>query len=255
LASPALRRLIADNAVLWAGEAEVIRTYWDSPVRTRETDRTWIFHQAYKEFWDGFAPAARTLAEGWEQVDEGWPRAEALGAAAVARDELAHYAAFADLYEWVRDPEGPPLSPTALRERGNWPENKALGRLRAAHCEAWGPLGARAQQLTEGGYVVLYREGSALVERGGLDGAIAAACRVVYEDEIDHMISGLAGIEEAGLSEADWDCLAELTTAQCRQRIRMRDAQFGHPVAPARLQALLEGAVEPQAFDWKRAGL
>ena len=29
-------RLVEISAPLWAGEAEVVRTYWDSPVRTPE---------------------------------------------------------------------------------------------------------------------------------------------------------------------------------------------------------------------------
>ncbi len=33
-ASAALRDLISASAPLWAGEAEVVRTYWDSPVRS-----------------------------------------------------------------------------------------------------------------------------------------------------------------------------------------------------------------------------
>ena len=38
-ASDGFRRLIEGVAPLFAGEAEVFRTYWDSPLRTRDTDR------------------------------------------------------------------------------------------------------------------------------------------------------------------------------------------------------------------------
>ena len=37
-----LQNLIKVSAPLWAGEAEVVRTYWDSPVRTLETDLLWL---------------------------------------------------------------------------------------------------------------------------------------------------------------------------------------------------------------------
>ena len=45
-----LRRLIEANAPLWAGEAEIARTYWTSPVRTRETDKQWLRYQCWKEY-------------------------------------------------------------------------------------------------------------------------------------------------------------------------------------------------------------
>ena len=46
-----LRELIEASAPLWAGEAEVVRTYFDSPSRTAETDRVWLKRQCFKEFY------------------------------------------------------------------------------------------------------------------------------------------------------------------------------------------------------------
>ena len=40
--SDQLKRLIAANAPLWAGEAEIARTYWTAPIRTIETDKKWL---------------------------------------------------------------------------------------------------------------------------------------------------------------------------------------------------------------------
>ena len=45
-----LNRLIEVSEPLWAGEAEVVRTYWGSPNRTIETDLVWLGRQASKEF-------------------------------------------------------------------------------------------------------------------------------------------------------------------------------------------------------------
>jgi len=45
-----LRRLIAANAPLWAGEAEIVRTYWTAPHRTRATDKLWLKRQCWKEY-------------------------------------------------------------------------------------------------------------------------------------------------------------------------------------------------------------
>src|SRR5687767_8307199 len=46
-----LRRVIDVATPLWAGEAEVVRTYWTSPKRTIETDLLWLKRQCFKEFW------------------------------------------------------------------------------------------------------------------------------------------------------------------------------------------------------------
>jgi hypothetical protein len=46
-----------------------------------------------------------------------------------------------------------------------------------------------------------------------------------------------------------------MTVAQGRLRIRMRNAQFGYPVAAERVAELESGAAEPIAFDFRRAGM
>ena len=46
-----LKTLIKMAAPLWAGEAEVVKTYWDSSIRTLETDLLWLRRQCFKEFW------------------------------------------------------------------------------------------------------------------------------------------------------------------------------------------------------------
>ena len=41
---------------------------------------------------------------------------------------------------------------------------------------------------------------------------------------------------------------------QMRLRVRMRNAQFGYPLPPERLEEIDAGKVEPLAFDYDRAG-
>ncbi|MCB9663332.1 MAG: hypothetical protein H6732_04410 [Alphaproteobacteria bacterium] len=248
--SPQLVELVARWAPLWAGEAEVIRAYLDDPARTPARDRRWIVHQAYKEYWDGYAAVLARL-----HAQVGSPDVEAAEELAeVLAEELAHYRAFVALHEALGpDPAGP-LTPERARREGPWPENDALRALRAAHRQAHGPLGARAQWLSEGGYVALYREGARLAGRGGFDEAVAHACTAVLEDEIDHMLEGLRGLEEAGLSPDDWQTLGRIVHEQLAQRIRMRHAQFDAPVGPERLEALCRGEADPMPFDWVRAG-
>jgi len=63
LYSDGLLRLIQANEPFWGGEAEVIRSYWTSPIRSQQTDRKWLVHQIYKEYWDGILPLLGMLKQ------------------------------------------------------------------------------------------------------------------------------------------------------------------------------------------------
>jgi hypothetical protein len=63
------------------------------------------------------------------------------------------------------------------------------------------------------------------------------------------------GLDDEHMSAADWTLLGELTTAQLKLRIRMRNEQFGFPLAQDRIAAIEHGEIEPLAFDWDRARL
>ena len=53
-ASRNLKRLIEALAPFWAAEAKVVRAYFKSPKRSRQSDLLWLSRQCRKEFWDGF---------------------------------------------------------------------------------------------------------------------------------------------------------------------------------------------------------
>jgi len=113
----------------------------------------------------------------------------------------------------------------------------------------------RACKLSEGGYCTLFSEGMALRGKPGLEGKIAEACAKVYDDEFGHMLAGIAGIADEYLGDADWKLLETLVSAQLRQRIRMRNAQFSFPVSEERVQAIYGGDIQPLEFDYRRAKL
>lgn len=250
-----LGRLIDANAPLWAGEAEVFRGYWDWDMRSRESDLLWLSRQCQKEFWGGVALSLDQLNANFDEIDRGIDRHQALELAARVHQEFAHYCAFADAYDALRGEDEPALDLQALEERGNWPENRELARLRARHKERHGELGARAHSFTEGGYCTLYSEGMKLKGRGGVDDLIAEACAKVHDDEFEHMLQGIAGLDEAGWSAADWQLFTDLTVEQMGHRIAMRNAQFSHPLPEQRVARILAGEIEPLPFDYQRAGL
>ena len=248
-----LRRLIEGTSRFWAGEAEVVRAYFDSPRRTRESDLRWIARQACKEIWDGVVPQLgrlhRALLSGEEPASD-----DVLGdAAEVLRSELAHYQVFADLHAALAGAGAPRLDPAGLRASWSWPENEALRELRAGHVERHGALGRRAMRFTEGGYARLFAEGMRLRGRGAADDLIAEACSRVFDDEFEHMLAGIAGLAAEGLANADWQRLEELAAEQMRARIRMRSAQFEAPLPETRIAELCAGGGPALPFDYERA--
>ena len=257
-----LARLIDIAAPYWAGEAEVVRSYWIMPTRSRETDCRWLARQCFKEFWgSGLSKLDRggvvlgvmkSVLAREAEIDVTIDRYEVLDWLEGIKAEFSHYCAFADIHDALR-PEGTPkINPARLE---SWPEEDALTRLRYRHQEQHGAVGLRACKITEGGYCALFAEGKKLAGRGGIDDQIAKACTLVYEDEIDHMLAGIAGIATEGLSKADWQLLGELVAAQMEHRIHMRNAQFGLPLSAQRIDAIFRGEIAPVPFDYERAGL
>jgi len=255
-----LRRVIEIATPLWAGEAEVVRSYWIWPKRNIESDLLWLKRQCFKEFWGsgvtrfdqgGIVPGSlRRLAEQTANIDTALDRHEFLDALEGVKAEFSHYTYFADVYDSMRPKGTPKLHPRILEE---WPEEKALTALRYRHREAHGALGMRACKTTEGGYCTLFSEGMKLAGRPGIDSLIADACGKVHDDEFAHMLSGIAGIAEEGLTGSDWSLLEKLIVEQLKQRIRMRNAQFSYPLSEERIQAIYRGDIEPIRFDYERA--
>jgi len=256
-----LHRLIAANAPLWAGEAEVFRTYWDWDKRTRETDLKWLAHQCYKEIW-GFGLADKNLGlfmgplkqleAMFPNIDRTVDRHTVMDMAEAMWAEFAHYVAFADAYDAIRLPgerKMTPFWPTW------WKADENLSALRYAHREQHGALGLRACQFTEGGYCTLFSEGTKLAGRGGRDDLIAEACSRVYDDEFGHMLKGVAGLDRENLSQADWEILTKISVEQLKLRIRMRNEQFSFPLSDSRIEAIYRGEIEPLSFDFAAAKL
>lgn len=253
--NPNMKKMIERCARLWAAEAEVFRTYWDSPVRTVDTDRAWLQRQMYKELIDGVYSSFKWIQENFESLETKIERNDILDEIKVMQEEFIHYSAFMEAYELINPTDAELPNPSRLRETGAWRENDVLMALRAQHRKEYGDLGLRAQRFTEGGYCTLFSEGMKLANRGGIDGQIAIACSTVYEDEFSHMLRGIAdiAISSESLSDEDWNTMSELVVAQLKQRVLMRNAQFSHPIPADRLETICAGACEPIAFDYQRA--
>jgi hypothetical protein len=261
--SPNLSKLIELSAPLWAGEAEVVRTYWDSPVRTHETDLLWLRCQCSKEF-NGtgigdyknlgvFMGPVTELAEIFPKIDigkGGINRRYALELIETLHDEFEHYNRFADVYDAISGADTPPMNPHQL---ATWDEDVTLTSTRHRHIEEHGALGIRASRFTEGGYCTLFREGMRLKGRGGIDDMIADACTKVFEDEFGHMLDGIMGLDGEDWSAEQFSLMGDLVVDQLRLRIPMRNAEFSFPLSQDRVQAIYDGDIEPEKFDYSRA--
>ncbi|MBM3485424.1 MAG: hypothetical protein FJX67_02155 [Alphaproteobacteria bacterium] len=253
---PEFEHLVALSGLLWAGEAEVARTYFNAKTRTPETDRKWLAHQAYKEYWgSGFVDPTVGLMGEWSReildkipaLDRDLDRHDMLGLVEQMYAEFHHYCLFADIYDALLPPDGRKLTPAMIK---NWPEGEALDNYRIAVRKKHGAFGWKSLHFTEGGYCSLYREGARLKGRGGIDDRIAAACQRVYDDEVEHMLRGMLEMNGDDMTAAEWAALETLVIDQLRLRIKMRNGQFGYPLSDARIEAIYKGDIEPMAFDY-----
>lgn len=266
--SAELQRLIDVSAPLWAGEAEVVHTYWTSPVRTLDTDLLWIRRQCSKEFNGSgigeyknmgvFMGPLTELQEVFPKIDTGEPdsisRHYVLELIETLKDEYEHFCLFSDAYDRIKPDDVPSMNP---HELATWDEDVALTSLRHGHIATHGKLGIRASRFTEGGYCTLFREGMRAADIGGaFDAAnklIASACTTIFEDEFGHMLEGIAGLDQEGWSADDFRLMEELVVDQLQHRVRMRNAEFSFPLSEDRVQEIFAGKIEPEPFDYAAA--
>ncbi|MEK9693189.1 MAG: hypothetical protein VW235_09685 [Rhodospirillaceae bacterium] len=255
-----LTKLISVSAPLWAGEAEVVRTYWDSSIRNRETDLLWLRRQCFKEF-NGkglgehkdlgiFLGPLTEIIESFPKIDNGVDRHHILGLIDTIHDEFGHYCLFADVYDSIKSDDDPPLNPQELQ---TWEWDKVLTDMRIQQNHTHGSLGVRASHFTEGGYCTLFREGMRLEGRGGADERIAHACREIYEDEFGHMIGGIVGLNDEPLSDQEFELMTDLVQKQLRARVKMRNEEFSFPLTDQRVEEIYNGDIDPEPFDFEKA--
>ena len=248
-----LKRLVDVAAPYWAGEAEVVWTYFQSSARSEETDVLWLRRQCFKEIWGSgvgdkkkglFQGPATYLNEVFDKIDLGVDRHEVLNVIDDLRTEFSHYCLFADIHDFL-SPEK--LSPQQLE---SWEADNELAAIRYEYREKRGNLGHFTVRFTEGGYCSMYSAGMRLAGTGELNDRIAKACDQVYVDEIGHMRSGFVWLSGQDLSVADWDEVTVMTRRILLQRIHMRNEQFSYPLTTERIRAIAAGEIEPMKFDY-----
>ena len=219
----------------WAGEAEVVRVYFARP-RTLESDLFWLGAQAYKE-----SSALLFLPEDVrEKLLRNGGVAPAHGPAIETQvlQEAKHFKLLADLVSELR---GAPIDLAALKPL---PQELALQKLRAGFRNHGSDLERAAVAFTEGGGGAMYWQLSR-VSGSALEHRIAAVFKEIYQDELSHGWPQLEAIARHARGEADWLRAEAIICDISRQRLRMRNEMFGHPLDTTRVREIDEGRIEP----------
>ena len=190
------------------------------------------------------------VQEQLDEIDRGLDRHELLEVLEVMHDEFSHYVLFADIYDHIRPDGVPPINPGQFEA---WTEEDEYRALRHRQLAEHGAIGRRACQFTKGGYCTLYREEARLRGRGGVEDLIAAACQQVFDDGFGHMLTGIIGIDDEGLSDEQFVLLEKLVVEQLEQRIPGRNVQFSKPLSEDRVATIAAGDIEPLQFDYEEA--
>ncbi|MSQ28639.1 MAG: hypothetical protein EXR51_10980 [Dehalococcoidia bacterium] len=229
----------------WAGEAEVVHTFF-SRTRTPGEHLRWLRMQAFKELQpkpEGLIERlVLQLKDGFYTLEEKTNRTEYLETIDFLLEEFRHYVLFADVIDAITG------SKLTTEELAGYevPEETRLAAMRRDYIQKHGQLARAASSFCEGGGASLFYEGMQ-ISGDPVSDSIAAACRSVYEDEMDHAHHGVEMMVQAASTEEDWKLAEEMVAAISRQRLRMRNQQFGFPLGEARLAEIAEGKIEVPA--------
>lgn len=228
--------VIAVAASYWAGEAEVVRTYFSRP-RTRDQDLYWLRAQAYKE-----ARPFRDLPENLraEFLRTGVVQCPRNGNETAQRiaEETRHFWLLADLIAACFEVQ------VSLTDVVLLPEDRRLQELRAALRAQGGELEQAAVAFTEGGGGSMFQVLSQL-DGGAWERKIAAIFQIIAQEEIPHGPMEIHAVARHAKSEMDWERVRVIVRDISRQRLLMRNEMFGFPLSSGRVQEIDAGQIQP----------
>jgi hypothetical protein len=231
-----INSIIAVAAPYWAGEAEVVRTYFSRP-RTSAQDLFWLRAQAYKE-----ARPFRDLPKDLhvEFLRSGAVRDNPNTAETAQRiiEETRHFWLLANL---IAACFGVQVSITDIVLL---PEDRKLQELRSALRTQGGELERAAVTFTEGGGGSMFQVLSRL-DGGELERKIASVFQIIAREEVPHGSMEIHAIARQAKSERDWERAREIVRSISRQRVLMRDEMFGFPLSPDRIPEINAGRIQP----------
>lgn len=248
----------------WAGEAEVVRTYFSSP-RTREDDLHWLKLQAARELGTVerlIEPLAGELADIETAVSRGSFEASVRS----AYEEARHYRLLADIIEQIAGARPDPRELLALSgcqsERRGHPDLPAMTaevEVTRRLQETYGELAEVALGFSEGAGAAMFYMGNRLLELpytsysgGAVEKAIAEAMGVIFHDEMRHGPVHIPHIARAIRTDEDLETARHIITEKAVAHLRLRNETFGYPLTEARMAEIDAGiCVEPLPVDYR----
>lgn len=235
--------LIAAARPFWDAEAEITRRFFARPP-SRDDYIHYLRSAVYKELnpvigygpTDGFANGLHMefcdIVERFRGLDDGADRRDVLGALKMMTEEFEHYVVLAEVLEFVL---GRKLAPGDARQL---PEDVKLNAMRRHYVESGDPCLVAAMGLTEGGGASTFREASKL-SGGELEDRLAAAMKIIHDDEKDHYEDAAADAARAVRTDGDLERMRRAIREVSIQRVLMRNEQFGFQMPDDEIEALI----------------
>jgi len=252
VANQLAQRLTRLAAAYGAAEAEVVGAFFAVAKRKQDHLR-WLKAQGFKEY-SAIKPILEALTQLYPDVDNGIARHDYTELTEKLADETKHARLVMDLLEEI---SGKKIKPRDL----TWlPQDRKLARIRAGYSKTYAgllhgsakvtskemrrkdeKLERAAITLTEGGGGALYQVCGKLKKRG-IEEKIAAVFREILEDELEHKDSGGRSLATLVQDQALFRRAARIICEVSRQRLRMRNEQFGFPLNEEQINTLDERA-------------
>jgi hypothetical protein len=229
-------------------EAHIVASFFKKRHRNKDHLR-WLRAQAFKEY-SAIRPIFTALSKLYPEVDHSIDRHDFEELTEKLADETKHARLVMDLLEEI---SGRRISFADLL----WlPEDRKLARIRGRYSRSYATLlhgngtikaneirrkdeglERAAITLTEGGGGALYRVCSKL-KKTGVEGKISRVFSEILRDETEHKEAGARDLALLIKSKSTFKRAAEIVSAVSRQRLRMRNEQFGFPLGEHEMRAL-----------------
>ncbi len=228
------------NAALpyWETEAEIAKRFFNANP-SKEDHVFWLQAQIWKElhpvdgYFNGIHKELTNMAEMFPRIDKDVDRHHFSFLLQQMLEEFNHYVLFADILEELTSRKiDVDATPVQL------PEEKRLQEVRRRYVTSGSAIDKSAVLFTEGGGAALFREG-ANVKGGKLEEMIAAAMKIIYDDEKDHFREGARESAELISTRADADRMKATIRDVSRQRVAMRLEMFQNPMTQSEADAFI----------------
>jgi hypothetical protein len=233
-----------------AAEEAIVTAYFKKS--RRKTDHLdWLRAQAFKEY-SAIKPILTALAKLYPEIDRGIDRHDFEELTEKIGDETRHARLIMDLLEEITGKK------VTLADLPWLPEDRKLARIRARYSKSYATLlhgsgvikteeikrkdeelERAAITLTEGGGGALYGVCRRL-QKNGIEAKIAAVFDQIHRDELNHKNSGQRALANIIKTKAAFERAARIVCEVSRQRLRMRNEQFGFPMTDRAIKDLDE---------------